>query len=171
MLAGERLQPRYWLYLVAALSGGYLIAFASNPARVTLAGGFGAAMAVGAAALCGMGTVFGRRLLGRLSFGELTGLRLALGAVAAAIVVRLTGSDRGYFNRGGRAVHSLPLLTLVLGLLGLLIYCKNRSDPSWHRHGWLPACHSGPLTRSHWGSGQIDRRALEPAPNVDGTAE
>ncbi len=130
MLLGERLQPRYGLYLVAALSGGYLIAFA-DPARVTLAGGLGAAMAVCAAALWGMGTVFGRRLLGRLSFGELTGLRLALGAVAAAVVVGLTGTYRAYFDLGGRAVLSLALLALVPGLLSLLIYYRGlRGTPA-----------------------------------------
>jgi DME family drug/metabolite transporter len=130
LLLGERLQPRYWLFLAGALSGGYLIAFA-DPQRVDLAGSVAALMAVGAAALWGTGTVLGRRLVGRMTFSELTGLRLAFGAVAALIVVVFTGTFREYFTLNYHAGLSLLLLALVPGVLGLLIYYRGlRGTPA-----------------------------------------
>lgn len=130
LLLGERLQPRYWVYLGSALCGGYLVAFA-DPARLSVTGGLAAAMAVTAAALWGMGTVLGRRLAAQLPFPELTALRLFFGAGAALLVVALTGTYRAYGSLDPRSLLSLALLALIPGLLSLLIYYRGlRGTPA-----------------------------------------
>src|SRR5690606_8356694 len=59
LLLGERLRPRFGIFLVAALAGGWLITF-SDPTDVVPGAAIGASLALGAAALWAMGTVLGR---------------------------------------------------------------------------------------------------------------
>ncbi len=130
IVLGERLRPRYWVFLAAALSGAYLIAIA-DPAKLTLEGSLGGAMSVAAAALWGWGTVLGRRLLRILSFAELTGLRLVFGAIAAAAILAVTGISRAGAGLDGRGLLSLLALALIPGLFGLLVYYRGlRSTPA-----------------------------------------
>jgi drug/metabolite transporter (DMT)-like permease len=86
LLLGERLMPRYALYFFAALAGAYLISF-PDPLDVTVDALAPALLAIGAAALWGMGTVLGRHLSIKIDFGSLTALRFAVGLPAAAVLL------------------------------------------------------------------------------------
>ena len=131
LLLGERLQRRYWLYLLGGLAGAYLVAFA-HP--LSLGGPDGWApglLAVSAAGLWGLGTVLGRRLGVKLPFGELTALRLSGGLVAALIALGVTGDGSAYLHLNPKAVLALVLLGLVPGLLSLLVYYRGlRGTPA-----------------------------------------
>jgi len=88
----EKLQHKFWAYLLGGLAGAYLIAF-PQPNDVSVRGWMPALLAVGAAGLWGTGTVLGRRLGAKLSFAELTGLRLFFGLIAASVVVIVEATD------------------------------------------------------------------------------
>ena len=105
LLLGEALLSRYWLFLVAGLGGAYLIAF-PDPLQVSVTQLAPALLAVGAAALWGLGTVFGRRLSARLEFRDLTAWRFAIGMPVAGLIwiLQAGASGRG-FRRPGRAGH------------------------------------------------------------------
>jgi drug/metabolite transporter (DMT)-like permease len=130
LLLGERLRPRFALYLVGALVGAYLIAF-PNPGAVTLGGVAPAVLALAAAALWGSGTVLGRGLGAKMPFGELTALRLFFGLLASAVVVGLHGGLGALGGLDGKGVLALVLLALVPGLLSLLVYYRGlQSTPA-----------------------------------------
>lgn len=130
LLLGERLKPRFALYLIGALVGAYLIAF-PNPTAVTLGGIAPALLALGAAALWGSGTVLGRGLGGKMPFGELTALRLFFGLLASAVVVWVHGDLGTLGGIDGRGALALVLLALVPGLLSLLVYYRGlQSTPA-----------------------------------------
>jgi drug/metabolite transporter (DMT)-like permease len=120
LLLGERLMPRYWIYFVAAVGGAYLITFA-NPANVTISAFAPAALAVGSAALWGMGTVLGRYLSASIGFQHLTAVRFAIGLPASGLMVLAFGQSAA---AALEPRYALPLLLLALvpGLLALLIY-------------------------------------------------
>ena len=61
LLLGERLRPRYFVFLAAALVSSYLMAFA-DPTEVTVDQRPPALLGVGAATLWALGTVLGKRL-------------------------------------------------------------------------------------------------------------
>jgi drug/metabolite transporter (DMT)-like permease len=122
LLLGERLLPRYWGYFAAALAGAYLVTFA-DPRSVSVAAVAPAVLAVGAAALWGLGTVLGRYLSGRIEFQHLTALRFAIGLPASALMVALFAQDPTTALEG-RYILPLVLLSLVPGLLALLLYYR-----------------------------------------------
>lgn len=130
VMLGERLQRRFGLYLLAAMAGAYLIAFA-HPTQASVRGWMPALLAVVAAGLWGMGTVLGRRLGAKVSFGELTALRLFFGLVAAAAVVGAQGDGRYLVHLDGESALALVSLALVPGLLALLLYYRGlRGTPA-----------------------------------------
>jgi drug/metabolite transporter (DMT)-like permease len=122
LVLGERLLPRYWVYFALAVAGAYLVSFA-DPARVSVAAVAPALLAVGAAALWGLGTVLGRYLSSRVEFQHLTALRFAIGLPASALMVALFGQDP---TAALQPSYILPLvlLSLVPGLLALLLYYR-----------------------------------------------
>lgn len=130
LLVGERLQRRFGLYLVAAVVGAFLIAFA-HPTQASARGWVPGTLAVVAAGLWGTGTVLGRRLGSKVPFTELTALRLLFGLIAAATVVGLQG-DQGYLvHLGAESSWALLALALVPGLLALLLYYRGlRGTPA-----------------------------------------
>ena len=125
LLLGEALLSRYWIFLVAGLGGAYLIAF-PDPLQASVSQLAPALLAVGAAALWGMGTVLGRRLSARLEFRELTAWRFAIGMpVAGLIWVLQSGGPVGLSD--GQDVLAIVLLALVPGLAAMLIYYRGLS--------------------------------------------
>lgn len=125
LLLGEALLSRYWIFLVAGLGGAYLIAF-PDPLQVSVSQLAPALLAVGAAALWGMGTVLGRRLSARLEFRELTAWRFAIGMpVAGLIWVLQSGGPVGLSD--GQDFLAIVLLALVPGLAAMLIYYRGLS--------------------------------------------
>jgi DME family drug/metabolite transporter len=130
VLLGERLQRRFGLYFVFAMTGAYLVAF-PNPLDISLRGWMPALLAISAAGLWGMGTVLGRRLGAKLPFEELTALRLLFGLLAAVLVVVFEGDGRILFHLGAKSFFALVLLALVPGLMALLIYYRGlRGTPA-----------------------------------------
>ncbi|MGZ8784255.1 MAG: DMT family transporter, partial [Acidimicrobiia bacterium] len=125
LLLGEALQSRYWLFLVAGLGGAYLIAF-PDPGRVSVSQLAPALLAVGAAALWGMGTVLGRRLSARMEFRDLTAWRFAIGLPAAGLIwILQEGAPVGV--SGGQDVMAIVVLALVPGLVAMLLYYRGLS--------------------------------------------
>ena len=125
LLLGEALLSRYWIFLVAGLGGAYLVAF-PDPLQASVSQLAPALLAVGAAALWGMGTVLGRRLSARLEFRELTAWRFAIGLpVAGLIWVLQSGGPVGLSD--GQDFLAIVLLALVPGLAAMLIYYRGLS--------------------------------------------
>ena len=142
-LLGERPLRRYWLFFIPAVAGGWLITF-SNPFDVSVDEAVPAALALGAAALWGMGTVLGRRLTPTIEFKQLTALRFLIGLPAAAIIVTIQ-SDWSLLEAlgvsdflGTAATPSgitVPggfiLLAAIPGLVALLSYYRGlRTTPA-----------------------------------------
>ena len=123
LLLGERLLPRYGLYFVVAVAGAFLISF-PDPTSVTIAAAAPALLAVGAAALWGLGTVLGRHLTAKTDFKSLTALRFAVGLPAAAAFVLLDQGSPGFVAVRASDLIPLFLLALIPGLLALLLYYR-----------------------------------------------
>ena len=125
LLLGEALLPRYWIFLVAGLGGAYLIAF-PDPLQVSVSQLAPALLAVGAAALWGLGTVLGRRLSARLEFRELTAWRFAIGMPVAGLIWLLQSSGPVGLSSGQDAL-AIVVLALVPGLGAMLLYYRGLS--------------------------------------------
>jgi drug/metabolite transporter (DMT)-like permease len=127
LLLRERLPRLYWPCFVTALLGAYLVSFGRSaleplwllPRERVLA----AALALGAAALWGSGTVLGRYVLGTLGFPTLAAARFLLALPFLAGLAALEGTFSRTFTVG-LAQHAprLFLMALVPGLLAMLIY-------------------------------------------------
>ena len=118
VILGERLRPRFALFLVPGVIGAWLLAFA-DPLGVTVAGAQAALLAVGAAALWAAGTVLGRLASAELRFRDLTALRFTVGLVTLGLIAGLTGTS---VSLPWSLAPSLVLLALVPGLLALVLY-------------------------------------------------
>lgn len=118
LLLGERLRPGYWMFVVPALAGAWLMAFA-DPFDVHLRAAVAALLAIGAAALWAIGTVLGRLVSIDMRSQDVMVLRFAIGLPASAVVLGWQGAPVGI------TVDQLsPLigLALVPGLLSLALY-------------------------------------------------
>ncbi|MBJ7291512.1 DMT family transporter [Williamsia sp.] len=120
LLLGERLRPRFALYVIPALVGAWLLAFA-DPLHLSVSELEPALLALGAAALWAVGTVLGRLVSPSLTPRHLTTLRLGFGTVGAFGVVGVTGAP--VLPTWGDAV-GLVLLALIPGLLALTLYYR-----------------------------------------------
>jgi drug/metabolite transporter (DMT)-like permease len=130
LILGESVLPRFGWFLAGGLSGAYLIAF-PDPASVSIAAFTPAFLAAGAAALWGLGTVLGRRLLRPLSFQTLTSLRFTIGLPAAAIIVGVAGDSSSVSSVAAQEIRGVVALALVPGLAALMIYYRGlRSTPA-----------------------------------------
>jgi drug/metabolite transporter (DMT)-like permease len=127
LFLGERLRPKYGLFLIAAMGSAWLLSF-DEPFDVTVAGLSAALLALGAAALWAGGTVAGRQVSLRLDFTSITVLRFAIGLPAALIVATVTGAS---LLPSAGDVPGLIGLALVPGLLALLLYYRGlQSTPA-----------------------------------------
>jgi drug/metabolite transporter (DMT)-like permease len=120
LLLGERLQPRYFLYLAVSLAGAWLVAFA-EPGQVTLEGLLPAALGAGAALLWALGTVLGRHAGVKVAPAQLTGLRFLCGLPVAFVLLLLLGDG---VQAGTGDIPALVGLALVPGLVALLLYYR-----------------------------------------------
>jgi DME family drug/metabolite transporter len=115
---GERLRPRYAIFVGSALLGAWLLAF-KHPLAVSTHSLEAALLALGAAALWAAGTVAGRRVVPILGARDTTVLRFAIGLPASAIAAISVGSTLM------PPVSTLPrlcALALIPGLLALTLY-------------------------------------------------
>jgi DME family drug/metabolite transporter len=115
---GEEPRRRFAWFLLPALAGLWLIAF-PHPTEVHARGLTPIAEALGAAVLWGLGTVFGRFLMRRLSFEHVTTLRFAFGLAASAVALPLLGASA---YAGAHDSLWIGYLALVTGLAALTLY-------------------------------------------------
>jgi drug/metabolite transporter (DMT)-like permease len=118
LLLGERLRPRYAAFLLPALGGVWLLAFA-DPLTVTVAGAQAALLALGAATLWAAGTVLGRGASAELRFGDLVALRFSVGLVTLAVLATATSTPLAVPLS---AVPSIVALALLPGLAAMVLY-------------------------------------------------
>lgn len=126
LLLGERLLPRYGWYFLFAVGGAYLISF-PDPTSVSVSQLAPALLALGAAALWGMGTVLGRHLTKTIPTNELTALRFAIGLPTAFLILLLRNEASTALQVTGSEFWGLIVLALVPGLAALLIYYRGLS--------------------------------------------
>lgn len=130
VLLGERVRSRYLVVFLVAIGGSYLVAFA-DPVAVSVAELYPALLAVGAAVLWGLGTVFGRKLATKIGFVDLTALRFGFGLPTAALLVWSRGEAGSLGTLDARGVAAVLLLALVPGLAAILLYYRGlRATPA-----------------------------------------
>ncbi len=115
---GEQPRPRFAWFLIPALVGVWLIAF-PDPTDVHASGLAPIAMALGAAVLWGLGTVFGRFLSRRLAFEHVLTVRFAFGFAASAIALPIVGAAA---YAGLHDTIWIAYLALVTGAAALTLY-------------------------------------------------
>lgn len=118
LLLGEEPRRRFGWFLAPALAGIWLIAF-PHPFDVHASGLEPIALALGAALLWGLGTVFGRFLSRRVAFEHVATLRFAFGLAASAAALPLLGAP------AWAGVHDsiwIVWLALVTGAVALGLY-------------------------------------------------
>jgi DME family drug/metabolite transporter len=126
-LLGERLRPRYFAFLAAALAASYLVAFA-DPGSVSVQRLVPAALGAGAALLWALGTVLGRHAGVKVPPAQLAGLRFLCGLPVAAVLLVWLGDG---VQAGAGDVPALVGLALVPGLAALLLYYRGlRTTPA-----------------------------------------
>ena len=123
----ERLAPAAWTMVPVALIGAYLIAI-PDPFRPQdgLADFHVAAalFALGASALWGAATVFGRYALADVSFTALTGLRFTTALPALAAVLWVEGGFAAFTTYRPEDAPLYLGLALLPGMLAMLLYYR-----------------------------------------------
>lgn len=114
----EQPRPGFAWFLLPALAGLWLIAL-PHPLEPHARGLTPIAETLAAAALWGMGTVFGRLLGGRLAFEHVTTVRFAFGLVASACALPIVGAAA--FSSAHDSLW-IAVLALVTGLFALGLY-------------------------------------------------
>jgi len=124
LLLRERLPRLYWPCFGVALVGAYLVSFGTldplwnlSSAQLTAAG-----LAVGAAALWGAGTVFGRYMLADTAFTTLTAARFFFAVPFLFGMAIWRDSVSETFDGIGAHPERMFLLALIPGLLSMLFY-------------------------------------------------
>ena len=120
LLLRERVTRRYPLFLLPALAGAWLLAFA-DPLRATPSSAVAALLALGAAVLWGTGTVLGRLAGVEIGFRDLTVLRFAVGLPASLALAVALGQP---VTVALRDVPGVVGLALIPGLLALTLYYR-----------------------------------------------
>jgi DME family drug/metabolite transporter len=118
LVLGEHPRPRFAWFLVPALAGIWLIAL-KHPLAPHAHGLTPIAESLGAAALWGLGTVFGRFLSRKLAFEHVTTVRFAFGLIASAAALPIVGT------KAFAGLHDslwIAVLALVTGLAALGLY-------------------------------------------------
>lgn len=125
----ERMRKDFYVLLVAALIGAYLLTFGLHTpsSGVDSLQLIGSLCAIGAAALWGGSTVMGKRLSGKLSFTTLTALRFTIALPLLTIIVL---AQQPNWANLGQALSLAPVWgnllfqTLIPSLFSLLLYYR-----------------------------------------------
>jgi drug/metabolite transporter, DME family len=118
VILGEQPRRGFVWFVIPALLGVWLIAF-PQPFDVHASGLEPIALALGAAVLWGLGTVFGRFLTRRLAFEHVVTVRFSFGLVASAIMLPILGAP------AFASAHDtlwIAYLALVTGAAALSLY-------------------------------------------------
>lgn len=126
LILKERLPRHFWAWALVAIAGAYVVSFPELVPMLTIyeGGTIGILYALIAAFFWGGSTVFGRLVLRRVSYHQLTSLRLGVGAVVLFGLLIWQG-NLGMIGTVTSA-QLLKLLTIVLvpGTVALLIYYR-----------------------------------------------
>ena len=126
----ERLGKRFWLWAILALVGAYIISFpdfkpqlyygeAWNPNTV------GVLLALGAAALWGLGTVLGRYLLGTaMSFKTVTALRFLIAFLFLAVLSIRSGALETMREITSTDILFIIIIAITSGFTSLFLYYR-----------------------------------------------
>jgi drug/metabolite transporter (DMT)-like permease len=118
LVLGEQPRQRFAWFLLPALAGIWLIAL-KHPLAPHAHGLTPIAETLGAAALWGLGTVFGRFLTRKLAFEHVTTVRFAFGLVASACALPIMGASAW---AGAHDSFWIAVLAVVTGLAALGLY-------------------------------------------------
>lgn len=123
----ERLPIQAYLLIPVAIVGAYLITIPDPMHPQNAWADFhvaAALLALGASALWGAGTVFGRYALARVSYWTLTSLRFATGFPALAIVLVSLGGFAAFQGYRASDIGLYVGLAWVPGLVAMLLYYR-----------------------------------------------
>ena len=118
LVLGEQPRRGFAWFLLPALAGIWLIAL-PHPLAPHAHGLTPIAETLGAAALWGLGTVFGRYLGRQLAFEHVATVRFAFGLVASACALPIVGAAAWSSTHDSLYI---ALLALVTGLAALVLY-------------------------------------------------
>jgi DME family drug/metabolite transporter len=118
VILGEQPRRRFVWFVIPAMLGVWLIAF-PQPFDVHASGLKPMALALGAAVLWGLGTVFGRYLARRLAFQHVVTVRFSFGFVASAIALPILGAPA---FASAHDMLWIAYLALVTGAAALSLY-------------------------------------------------
>jgi drug/metabolite transporter, DME family len=118
LVLGEEPRPRFAWFILPALAGIWLIAL-KQPLAPHAQGLTPIVESLGAAALWGLGTVFGRYLTRRIAFEQVTTVRFAFGLVASAAALPIVGASA---FAGAHDSFWIAVLALVTGAAALGLY-------------------------------------------------
>jgi drug/metabolite transporter, DME family len=118
VILGEQPRRRFVWFVIPAMLGVWLIAF-PQPFDVHASGLQPMALALGAALLWGLGTVFGRYLARRLAFQHVVTVRFSFGFVASAIALPILGAPA---FASAHDMLWIAYLALVTGAAALSLY-------------------------------------------------
>lgn len=128
-LLKEQLNKHFWLWALLALVGAYFISFAGLAPKLFVGETFnpnliGVALALGAAALWGASTVFGRYALDKVDFKLMTGLRFVLAFVFLLIWNSASGNLRYFSVMSASDWLFFAIIAVTSGVVSLFIYYK-----------------------------------------------
>ena len=148
MLLREPLSRRFWVRLLFAIAGAYLVSFGIDPPGARLTGA-AASFAIAAASLWAACTVMGRFALRGISFVVLTALRIVVAAPLLVVLARF-GSPRWIPEVAGRDWLFLVLMAVFPGLIALLIYYRGLTNTRASLAAIAELCFPATATILNW---------------------
>lgn len=130
LILKERLPKHFWVWAIIAIGGAYVVSFPEIVPNLTIyeGGTIGIVYALIAAFFWGGSTVFGRIMLKRVSYQQLTGLRLGVGALVLFAILGWQGAIGTIGTITASQLAKLMIIVLVPGTVALLIYYRGLTN-------------------------------------------
>ncbi|MCH7492301.1 DMT family transporter [Patescibacteria group bacterium] len=122
VLLKERLGKKFWLGALVAITGAYFISFPDGIPSLAFDEAKGVYFALIAAFFWGASTVMGRYVIKKISFPNLTALRLLVALIFITILMTTQRQLGDLGSISGSDIRSLLLITLFPGTGALLLY-------------------------------------------------